>query len=245
MTTATTRHDPVGAIAALDEPKRRELYDFVAARHEAVGRDEAAEATGMSRELASFHLDRLVAAGLLTTEFRRLNGRTGPGAGRPAKLYRRSPADVAVSFPTRRYERAAAMFADALVRLGKDPAAGVPAVLSEVARTRGRAAGSDARQQAGPRPGRKRLRMVLVELLQRSGYEPEALPQPERICLRNCPYDALVEDHRDLTCGMNLAWAEGLVDGLGQAGLTARLDPSDGYCCVVLAEAGSTEARTA
>src|SRR6476660_6398579 len=106
MTTEPNLPDPVSAIATLDEPNRRRLYDYVASRHEGVGRDEAAAASGMSRELASFHLDRLVEAGLLTTEFRRLNGRSGPGAGRPAKLYRRSPGDVLASFPTRRYERA-------------------------------------------------------------------------------------------------------------------------------------------
>jgi predicted ArsR family transcriptional regulator len=192
----------------------------------------------MSRELASFHLDRLVEAGLLTTEFRRLNGRTGPGAGRPAKVYRRSPGDVVASFPTRRYERAAGMFAEALERLGGGPGSSATNALTDVARASGEAAGADARHRAGSRPGRRRLRTALLELLTGAGYEPEIVPdadrRADRICLRNCPYDALVADHRDLTCGMNLAWAEGLVDGLSDVGLTARLAPAEGYCCVVL-----------
>ena len=236
MTIESNLPDPVSAIATLDEPKRRQLYGYVAARHEGVGRDEAATASGMSRELASFHLDRLVDAGLLVAEFRRLNGRSGPGAGRPAKVYRRSPGDVVATFPTRRYERAAAMFAEALDRLGGRSGSGATA-LTEVARASGEAAGADARHRAGSRPGRRRLRTVLLELLTGAGYEPEVVPatdgQQDRVCLRNCPYDALVEGHRDLTCGMNLAWAEGLVDGL-DVGLTARLAPAEGYCCVVL-----------
>jgi hypothetical protein len=61
--------------------------------------DEAAAEMGISRELAAFHLDRLVSGGLLVPEYRRLNDRTGPGAGRPAKLYRRSAADIALSLP--------------------------------------------------------------------------------------------------------------------------------------------------
>ena len=65
----------------------------------------------------------------------------------------------------------------------------------------------------------------------------------DRICLRNCPYDALVAGHRDVTCGMNLAWAEGLVDGLTDVGMTARLAPADGYCCVVLVGRPSDRAR--
>ncbi len=78
----------VGAIALLDEPKRRRLYEYVAESDEPVGRDQAAAALGISRELAAFHLDRLVEGGLLETEYRRRSGRGGPGAGRPAKLYR-------------------------------------------------------------------------------------------------------------------------------------------------------------
>jgi predicted ArsR family transcriptional regulator len=234
MTAETDNPDPVSAIAALDEPKRRLLYELVAERHDAVGRDEAAAVTGMSRELASFHLDRLVAAGLLVTEFRRINDRRGPGAGRPAKLYRRSEADIAASFPTRRYERAASMFAEAIDRLGGGPRAAAATTLAEVARTSGETAGTDARRQAGRRPGRRRLRTVLLDLLKTAGYEPEVAADRDRICLRNCPYDALVEGHRDLTCGMNLAWAEGLVDGLGDADLRATLAPRDGFCCVVL-----------
>ncbi|HEX7474226.1 MAG TPA: helix-turn-helix domain-containing protein, partial [Candidatus Limnocylindrales bacterium] len=82
--------DPVRAIAALDEPTRRRLYEYVAGRDEPVGRDEAAEALGIGRPLVAFHLERLLRAGLLTAEYRRLRGRSGPGAGRPAKLYRRA-----------------------------------------------------------------------------------------------------------------------------------------------------------
>ena len=72
--------DPVASIALLDEPNRRRLYEFVSANRETTGRDDAAAALGISRELAAFHLDRLVAGGLLETEYRRRRGRSGPGA---------------------------------------------------------------------------------------------------------------------------------------------------------------------
>ena len=58
------------------------------------------------------------------------------------------------------------------------------------------------------------------------------------VCLRNCPYDALVADHRDVTCGMNLAWADGLVDALGIRGVEVALEPEPGRCCVVIHPAG-------
>ncbi|HEY9382405.1 MAG TPA: hypothetical protein VIP80_02720, partial [Gemmatimonadales bacterium] len=97
----------IAGLAALEEPARRALYCYVVNRHAEVGRDEAAQAVGVSRTLAGFHLDRLVEEGLLDTSFRRLSGRAGPGAGRPAKLYRRSDRQLEVALPERRYELAA------------------------------------------------------------------------------------------------------------------------------------------
>ncbi|MFD0200499.1 MULTISPECIES: helix-turn-helix domain-containing protein [Saccharothrix] len=70
----------ISAVAALDEPTRRRLYDFVVRRHAPVSRDEAAEAVGVPRTTVAFHLDRLVAEGLLEVVHERRSGRTGPGA---------------------------------------------------------------------------------------------------------------------------------------------------------------------
>jgi predicted ArsR family transcriptional regulator len=232
--------DPIGAIALLEEPNRRRLYDLVVAGRHAVGRDEAASTLGMSRELAAFHLDRLVEAGLLATEFRRRSGRTGPGAGRPAKLYRRADVDIAVTLPPRHYERASEVMATALDRVGEGPV--IDAVMS-VARERGIAAAADARRAAGPRPGRVRLRAALVETLRESGYEPLVEPGSDTVKLRNCPYDALADDHVELTCGMNYAWAEGLADGLSAIGLHPERVPRAGTCCVEL-RAGTEAAAT-
>ena len=109
--------EPLDQIAALSEPMRRRLYDYVVGQAGPVGRDEAAAALGIGRPLAAFHLDRLVEGGLLDTEFHRRSGRTGPGAGRPAKFYRRALAgDVEVSLPPRRYGLAAEILADGLDR---------------------------------------------------------------------------------------------------------------------------------
>lgn len=222
--------DPIESVALLGEPNRLRLYDLVVASPEAVGRDDAAEALGMSRELAAFHLDRLVEGGLLATEYRRRSGRTGPGAGRPAKLYRRGDHEVEVSLPPRHYDLAADVMATALDRLAPGPATDA---VAEVAHERGLEVGQAARRRAGPRPGWRRLQAELLALLRGSGYEPETEGPTGRVCLRNCPYDALVSEHRDLTCGMNLAWAEGVVDGLGAATLRPTLEPEPGSCCVV------------
>jgi predicted ArsR family transcriptional regulator len=230
ITTGPAIDDPIAAVALLDEPNRRRLYDLVVASAEPVGRDDAVVALGMSRELAAFHLDRLVEAGLLATEYRRRGGRTGPGAGRPAKLYRRADGEVAVSLPPRRYNLAADVMATALDRLGGGPAL---EAVSTVAKERGAAVGADARRMAGVRSGRRRSVTALMDTLRGGGYEPQVEASTGAVCLRNCPYDALVAHHRELTCGMNLAWAEGVIDGLANTGLQPELAPRPGYCCVV------------
>ena len=89
----------VMGVAALADPLRRRLYRYVARSAEPVGREEAAAAVEVPVHTAKFHLDRMVDDGLLTVEFRRLSGRSGPGAGRPAKLYRRSEHEFTVSLP--------------------------------------------------------------------------------------------------------------------------------------------------
>ncbi|HEX5148006.1 MAG TPA: helix-turn-helix domain-containing protein [Candidatus Limnocylindrales bacterium] len=220
----------IEAVALLDEPVRLALYEWVAGTGRAVSRDEAAAGVGVSRALAAFHLDRLARAGLLAAEYRRLSGRTGPGAGRPAKLYRRGPREVAVSLPARRYDVPADLFATAIERMGGPV---VPDALRSVAHEAGETVGSAARKRAGARPSRRRLRGALVETLEERGYQPHEVA-PGEIRLGNCPFHALVDDHRDLVCGMNLALADGLLDGLGDDRTQARLDPQPGQCCVAI-----------
>src|SRR5437868_15491857 len=110
---STELEERIAAFASLADPTRRRLYLFAVGRPDGVGREEAAEAVGISRALAAFHLDRLIADGLLVAEYRRLTGRTGPGAGRPAKIYRRSARDLSFSVPQRNHELLARLFAQA------------------------------------------------------------------------------------------------------------------------------------
>jgi len=218
----------IAALALLDEPVRRALYEWVVAQHRPVGREEAATALGISRALATFHLDRLADGGLLATDYRRLNDRRGPGAGRPARIYWRAEREVAVSLPERRYELAARTFAQALER---DPDAA-----REAARSAGFAAGRELGERLVRDHGRRSPGSTLRRALAEQGYEPAPPDETGTIRLRNCPFHALVDEHRPLVCGMNLAMAEGLADALGDR-LSYRpvLDPQPGMCCVAFA----------
>jgi predicted ArsR family transcriptional regulator len=221
----------IAGVASLAEPQRRALYEFVVARGDAVSKDEAAAAMGVARSVAAFHLDRLVADGLLTTEFRRLTGRQGPGAGRPAKLYRRAEREVAVSLPARQYDLAAALLA-AAVDDATRTATPVADALTRVAKERGRQLGGRARDAAGKRPSRRALVDGAVTVLAEQGYEP--VVEGGEVVLANCPFHALVDEQRDLVCGMNRDLLSGMTEALGDDVLTARLAPSDGKCCVRL-----------
>src|SRR5215204_2012542 len=113
----------VTGIGVLADPVRRHLYRFVCSQAEPVSRDQAAEAVGVARHQAKFHLDKLEAEGLLETDYARLSGRSGPGAGRTSKLYRRARHDIAVSLPDRAYELAGHLMADAIA---ESAASGAP-----------------------------------------------------------------------------------------------------------------------
>lgn len=210
--------DDVAAIAALNDPLRLALYQYVTGQTAPVSRDQAAEAMGVGREMAAFHLDRLADQGLLDVAFRRLSGRQGPGAGRPAKLYSRSTREVSVSLPPRRYDIAARLFAAALAAQNPIRA------LTEAPRAFGESLGAQARQLAD------RPLDSAAGILADHGYEPSI--SDDQITLRNCPFDALAQDYRNVVCTMNRALIDGLVTGLDARDLTTVFQPKQGQCCV-------------
>ena len=219
--------DGVATLAALNEPLRRRIYDCVADQVGGVSREKVATTLGVARSVAAFHLDKLVGAGLLEVEQRRPPGRNGPGAGRPAKWYRRAAGEVSVSVPERRYALAAALLAEAVARAASSSLP-VADALRAVAREHGRFIGAAlSRAAAGPVADR------LVEVLAEHGYEP--CRSEGAITLRNCPFRVLAAEHRRLVCDMNLELLCGLVEAAGLPAGIARIDPAPGRCCVTLA----------
>jgi len=212
----------LASLSSLDDPLRRRLYEVVTSQPGPVSRDEAASAAGIGRALAVYHLDKLVESGLLTASYQRPPGRTGPGAGRPAKMYARSDREFAVSVPPREYELAARLLVQAVEA---DPSNRSRTALAEAARRLGTELGSAFR----PSSAEPNVTGVLTQ----QGYEP-CCGADGVIRLRNCPFHQLAEQHREVVCGMNLALVEGLVEGLGADGWHPALDPRPGQCCVAI-----------
>lgn len=216
-------------VALLREPVRRRLYFVVRGSREPISREEAASLAGVSRSLAAFHLDRLAEAGLLEVEYRRLSGRRGRGAGRPAKLYRPGRERVELSFPPTRYALAGNLMIRALREAGADR----PPL--ESAKASAEAYGREAARELGTDIRRRAPLSRMGEALERLGFEPE--DDGERVVLRNCPFHELAQRDRELMCGMNVAFLTGLADGLTKSGATVRPSFEKGLCCAVIEKA--------
>jgi predicted ArsR family transcriptional regulator len=203
--------DRWAAVASLTDPSRRALYDYV--RHQAhpVAREEAAEATAMSRGLAAFHLDKLVDAGLLAARYEAPADQPR-GRGRAPKVYEPTGDGLAVTVPERRYELIADILAEA-VDAGAPPAG--------IAHRRGHDLGTALRPSTD-----------IVTILTGLGFEPG--PEGDVTLLHNCPFHALAARHTALVCGLNHAFITGLVAGLGVSAVDAHLAPGPGACCVQL-----------
>jgi predicted ArsR family transcriptional regulator len=221
----------ISGVATLNDPIRRDLYLFVTGSDDAVSREAAASAVGIQKTLAAFHLEKLTEAGLLDIEFRRLTGRTGPGAGRPAKLYRRSDRQIEVSLPHREYDLAGGLMAEAIAA-AETSGRGVRKELQRAAGAFGREMGEEAVALAGKRASKAKQREALLEVLRRHGFEPRM--QDGAIILANCPFHALSQRFTDLVCGMNLHLMRGVRSVLDfpDKELQPRLEPEPGQCCI-------------
>lgn len=184
-----------------------------------MSREEVAEASDISRSLAAYHLDRLATQALLTVTHERRSGRSGPGAGRPAKMYAVALSELSVSVPPRDYGLAARMLADA-------------AAADESGQTR--QALEQAADRLGHEIGREAGETELTEVLRRRGYEPYVGEEEgDAVLLRNCPFHTVARRHPEVVCAMNLALLAGLAAELPDH-VEASLEPSPGRCCVAL-----------
>ena len=218
-------------IGSLADPARRRLYEFVCAQPGAVSREQAAVALEIPLHQAKFHLDKLEGEGLLDTDYARVSGRTGPGAGRTSKLYRRAARDIAVSLPDREYQLAARLMADAIA---ESAASDTPVIdaLHRVAHAHGRSLGDSAVTGSGTPAAAAAALALAAEILGNHGYEPRR--DDGRVVMANCPFHALAQAQTDLVCRMNHALVGGVTEALGPYHPMAELEPAPDRCCVVL-----------
>jgi predicted ArsR family transcriptional regulator len=219
----------VVGVGSLADPVRRQLYRFVCSQAEPVSRDQAAAAVGVARHQAKFHLDRMEADGLLESDYVRLTGRSGPGAGRPAKRYRRADSELSVTIPPREYDLAGHIMAEAITD-HVTSATPIAEAITKSAAAHGRAIGAESDDL---NPAADAVSRCLERLAQH-GYEPRVVGRT--VYLANCPFHSLARNHNELVCGMNHALLSGLADVIAPDLLEVRLDPGENRCCVTLTD---------
>ena len=222
-------------LAGLGDPIRRTLYRYVAGRGIPVSRDDAAQAAGISRPLAAYHLDKLIDDGLLEPRYQRRFGRRGPGAGRPAKHYVRADRQIELSLPARDYAALAELLAGAVEA---DPSGAAKGALNRAAASLGADLGAEAATRAVPEGDPDQVLAAVRQALAARGYEPYD-DADGTIRLRNCPFDRIAAHHRQLVCGANHAMLQALTEQVDSDPPTVRavLDPQPGRCCVTLTRA--------
>lgn len=223
----------IAAVAALDDDVRRALYEHVRDARRPITREEAAAATGISRKLAAFHLDKLVAVGLLRAEY---DAACVPRrVGRVPKVYRPTDTDIEVCIPARKH----AVLAEILLGAVLAARSGEPAdeAALRVADAEGRRLGAAERERLRPgRLGAQRALSLASAVTERYGFEP-AREQPGVVRLRNCPFHPLAQREPELVCAVNHAFLSGMLAGMQARGVDAVLDPRPNECCVALREA--------
>lgn len=203
------------ALGSLGDEKRRELYELVVDAPAAMTRDRAVEATGLPRSTVAFHLDRLVADGLLAVEFHKPAERSGPGSGRPLKAYRAVAREVGASVPDRNYDLAGDLLATAIEEAD---VTGRPVrdVLLAAAYAKGRELGAES--------------TGLEDFLSIFGYRPQD-GGDGGTTLPNCPFRRLSDAHPGVVCAMNGAFLSGAAAGCGEPEDRIARNDVRGQCC--------------
>jgi len=224
----------IGAVAALSDPQRRRLYDAVRAARAPVTREEAAASVDISRKLAAFHLDKLVASGLLDVVDDPVEGPRR--VGRAPKRYRPVRTTVSVNIPARSYQELATVLVLSAATQAPDE---TPAeARRRVGSARGRELGASVdRADLRGRLGPERALALVENVLTREGYEPFR-PRTGSLRLANCPFHPVTGCAPELVCGINVDYLGGLLDVLGIESLTADFAPAPGECCAEIRPRG-------
>jgi predicted ArsR family transcriptional regulator len=233
-------HDPaasIRAVSALNDNFRRRMFDFIRRAKRPITRDEAAAEVGISRKLAAFHLDKLVAAGLLRSRDQAIRGIRK--VGRAPKTYEPTDVDLQVKIPPRQPDILAGILLDAVTT--HDEADSVVDSAYRAAHRRGEQAGR--RERSRQRPGRlsaERALTLTETALTQIGFEPTR-DTPTCLRLRSCPFHPLAAEQPEIVCGINHAFLTGLLTGLGATAAKAILNPGTGSCCVELTTRSANE----
>jgi predicted ArsR family transcriptional regulator len=194
---------PIDVHKALADDTRYRLYRYLRLSGRPVPVRELAARLSLHPNTVRPHLRRLEEVGLVASEARK-----GATVGRPQTVY--------VALDTEDREgRDYRLFADILSGLLTAPRQRARA------QEQAREWGAYLVGRAAPKPGARKITgqnlAVIQEALAEAGFTPRFRRRKGgktvEITLRDCPFRELLEDHRDLVCGVHRGLLEGILGG--------------------------------
>ncbi len=201
--------------ASLGDPTRRAIFIAVRESPEPATTASIAALFEIHPNVARHHLDRLANDGYLRVTHRRPSGRSGPGAGRPAKCYEATGKGVELHFPSRRYD----LLIDLLLR-----------VLNQIENTDlgsvAQGVGHEYRKELAEEIGSpgdagyaEALRAVATAMTG-LGFDMAPDTSGTRLLTSHCPFGSAASGHPEVVCSLD----RGIVSGLFEA-ISRPCDP--------------------
>ena len=193
--------------ASLGDATRRGIYITVRETPDAVTASHIAELFDIHPNVARHHLDRLVDDGYLSVTSRRPEGRSGPGAGRPAKHYSATSKEVSVQFPARRYD----LLSELLVRVIEEIA---PEDAGAAAERVGRSYGRELASEIGlpSDAGFEAAAQAVAKAMMGVGFDTEAHIDERLLVTSFCPFGTTATNHPDIVCKLDQGIVRGLME---------------------------------
>lgn len=226
--------DDLGPAAVLASPVRRRLLDTLA-HATATSHDlttpvgltaaELAEHVGLHVTTVRFHLDQLVAAGLVEASFHRSGS-----AGRPRKIYapvQGSLAEVDVAGEADALRLLSSLLAGAFA----DSSGGAtPTPLEAGRRWAVEHVPADPASTPARTPGEWLSKVGrMLDVLHEWGYTPEMSTsdggRTARLVLKDCPFLALAVDNPAVVCGIHRGLITGSMEQFGEPDTEIGLEP--------------------
>jgi predicted ArsR family transcriptional regulator len=191
--------------ATLGDPTRRSIYLRIRSSTEPTTASTIAAEFGIHPNVARHHLDRLAEEGYLEVTRRRQTGKTGPGAGRPAKCYTSTDKEIDLRFPTRRLDLLIDLLVRTVMRLA--PSDGTDVAL-EIGRDFGHelAAGLNV-DTSGNEDG---MLEAVATMMRHEGFE--IIADGDRLLTQHCPFGASSFEHPEVLCALDRGIMAGIFD---------------------------------
>ena len=195
--------------SSLGDPTRRGIYITVREAPEPATASQIAELFSIHPNVARHHLDRLAEDGYLEVTRRRPDGKSGPGAGRPAKCYTATAKEIDLHFPARRYDLLSELLVRVIERID-------PGNLADIAADIGREYGSEIASEIGApsESGFDTAVKAVALAMTGMGFATDSDADTRRLLTSHCPFADTAIKHPEVVCSLDRGIVSGLMEGL-------------------------------